>query len=58
MKHYQKEHQLILDGAVSTLAQTTLPSDIVMDSVLPYLELPVLKSNVFKKRSRKRPHSV
>ncbi len=37
--HYQEEHQRILNEAATTL-QFTLPQDIAMDKVLPFLALP------------------
>ena len=37
--HYKAEHQRILDEAADTL-EVGLPRDIVMKSVLPFLELP------------------
>ena len=37
--HYKVEHQRILDGAAATL-QLVLPQDIVLDSILPFLQLP------------------
>ena len=37
--HYQEEHQRILEAAATTL-QFTLPQDIAMNKVLPFLELP------------------
>ena len=36
---YQEEHQLVLDEAATTL-QLALPREIVMNNVLPFLELP------------------
>jgi len=38
--HYQAEHQRLLDEEVATTLQLALPRDIVMNSVLPFLELP------------------
>ena len=43
--HYQQEHQHILDKAATTL-QYTFPQDIVMNNVLPFLELPSLMFEV------------
>ena len=37
--HYQEEHQRLLNEA-ATVLQLVLPNDIVMDNVLPFLELP------------------
>ena len=37
--HYQAEHQRLLNEAGSTLHHA-LPHDIVMNNVLPFLELP------------------
>ncbi len=37
--HYKAEHRGVLDEAVTTL-QHALPRDILMNSILPYLELP------------------
>ena len=39
MFRYKAEHRLLLNVAASTL-QLTLPNDIVMNSVVPFLELP------------------
>ena len=39
INHYKAEHRLILDEAAATL-QHALPQDIVMNNVLPFLELP------------------
>jgi hypothetical protein len=39
IRHYQTEHQHVLDGAATTL-QLALPRDIVLNNVLPFLELP------------------
>ena len=39
MIHYQAEHQRVLDEAATTL-QFALPRDIVLNNVLPFLELP------------------
>mmetsp|Transcript_26763 Transcript_26763/g.53517 ORF Transcript_26763/g.53517 Transcript_26763/m.53517 type:complete len:126 (+) Transcript_26763:2-379(+) len=38
--HYQAEHQRLLDEQVETTLQLALPQDIVMNNVLPFLELP------------------
>ena len=38
--HYQAEHQRLLDEEVATTLQLALPRDIVMNNVLPFLELP------------------
>jgi hypothetical protein len=38
--HYQAEHQRLLDEEVATTLQLVLPRDIVMNNVLPFLELP------------------
>jgi len=38
--HYQAEHQRLLDEEVATSLQLALPRDIVMNNVLPFLELP------------------
>eukprot|EP00984_Skeletonema_dohrnii_P012493 scaffold5077_cov162-Skeletonema_dohrnii-CCMP3373.AAC.2 len=38
--HYQAEHQHLLDEEVATTLQLALPRDIVMNNVLPFLELP------------------
>ena len=37
--HYQAEHRRLLDEAASTL-QLALPQDLLMNNVLPFLELP------------------
>ena len=37
--HYKSEHQRILDEAAATL-QLVLPQDIVMNNILPFLQLP------------------
>ena len=37
--HYQAEHERVLDDAAATL-QLALPQDLVMNYVLPFLELP------------------
>jgi len=37
---YQAEHQRLLDEEVATTLQLALPRDIVMNNVLPFLELP------------------
>ena len=37
--HYKAEHHRLVDEAATTL-QLTLPQDIVMNNVLPFLELP------------------
>ena len=39
IRHYQTEHQQVLDKAATTL-QLALPRDIVLNNVLPFLELP------------------
>eukprot|EP00985_Skeletonema_marinoi_P014762 scaffold7522_cov202-Skeletonema_marinoi.AAC.17 len=38
--HYQAEHQRLLDEEAATTLQLALPQDIVMNNVLPFLELP------------------
>eukprot|EP00985_Skeletonema_marinoi_P014749 scaffold7522_cov202-Skeletonema_marinoi.AAC.4 len=38
--HYKAEHQHYLDEEVATTLQLVLPQDIVMNNVLPFLELP------------------
>jgi len=38
--HYKAEHRRLLDEDVATTLQLVLPQDIVMNSVLPFLELP------------------
>eukprot|EP00984_Skeletonema_dohrnii_P026310 scaffold15644_cov95-Skeletonema_dohrnii-CCMP3373.AAC.4 len=38
--HYKTQHRLFLTEAARTLELASLPSDIVMKSVLPFLELP------------------
>ena len=38
--HYKAEHRRILNEAATTLLQTTLPNDILLKNVLPFLELP------------------
>mmetsp|Transcript_4636 Transcript_4636/g.5898 ORF Transcript_4636/g.5898 Transcript_4636/m.5898 type:complete len:133 (-) Transcript_4636:358-756(-) len=38
--HYQAEQQRLLDEEVATTLQLALPQDIVMNNVLPFLELP------------------
>jgi len=38
--HYKAEHQRLLDEEVATTLQLVLPQDIVMNNVLPFLELP------------------
>eukprot|EP00985_Skeletonema_marinoi_P010662 scaffold4995_cov80-Skeletonema_marinoi.AAC.2 len=38
--HYKTQHRLFLNEAARTLELASLPSDIVMKSVLPFLELP------------------
>ena len=38
--HYQAEHQRLLYEEVATTLQLALPRDIVMNNVLPFLELP------------------
>jgi len=38
--HHQAEHQRLLDEEVATTLQLALPRDIVMNNVLPFLELP------------------
>ena len=38
--HYQAEQQRLLDEEVATTLQLVLPQDIVMNNVLPFLELP------------------
>ena len=38
--HYQTEHQSLLDEEVAPILQIALPHDIVMNNVLPFLELP------------------
>eukprot|EP00984_Skeletonema_dohrnii_P014587 scaffold6144_cov142-Skeletonema_dohrnii-CCMP3373.AAC.3 len=38
--HYKAEHQRLLDEGVVTTLQLALPIDIVMNNVLPFLELP------------------
>eukprot|EP00973_Karenia_brevis_P031141 4296163-Karenia_brevis.AAC.1 len=40
--HYKAEHQRLLDEEVATTLQFALPQDIVMNNVLPFLELPSL----------------
>ncbi len=39
INHYKAEHQRVLDEAATTL-QLALPRDIVMNNVLPFLDLP------------------
>eukprot|EP00985_Skeletonema_marinoi_P010165 scaffold4795_cov191-Skeletonema_marinoi.AAC.3 len=38
--HYKAEHQRLLDEEVATTLQLILPQEIVMNNVLPFLELP------------------
>eukprot|EP00985_Skeletonema_marinoi_P014751 scaffold7522_cov202-Skeletonema_marinoi.AAC.6 len=38
--HYQAEHQRVLDEQVATTLELALSQDIVMNNVLPFLELP------------------
>eukprot|EP00984_Skeletonema_dohrnii_P026925 scaffold16330_cov88-Skeletonema_dohrnii-CCMP3373.AAC.3 len=38
--HYKTEHQRLLDEEAATALQLVLPQDIVMNNVLPFLELP------------------
>ncbi len=38
--HYKAEHRRLLDEDVVPTLQRTLPRDIVMNSVLPFLEIP------------------
>jgi len=38
--HYKAEHQRLLDEEVKTAFEQSLPRDIVMNNVLPFLELP------------------
>jgi hypothetical protein len=38
--HYQAEHQRLLDEQVATTLELALSQDIVMNNVLPFLELP------------------
>eukprot|EP00984_Skeletonema_dohrnii_P005524 scaffold1947_cov116-Skeletonema_dohrnii-CCMP3373.AAC.5 len=38
--HYQAEHQRLLDEEVATTLEHSLSQDIVMNNVLPFLELP------------------
>ena len=38
--HYKAEHQRLLDEEVANTLQLALPQDIVMNNVLPFLELP------------------
>ncbi|KAK1737792.1 hypothetical protein QTG54_011564 [Skeletonema marinoi] len=38
--HYQAEHQRLLDEDIATSLQLALSQDIVMNNVLPFLELP------------------
>eukprot|EP00984_Skeletonema_dohrnii_P032694 scaffold27230_cov155-Skeletonema_dohrnii-CCMP3373.AAC.3 len=38
--HYKAEHQRLLDEEIATALQLALPHDIVMNNVLPFLELP------------------
>jgi len=38
--YYQAEHQRLLDEEVATTLQLVLPQDIVMNNVIPFLELP------------------
>eukprot|EP00984_Skeletonema_dohrnii_P034647 scaffold33620_cov151-Skeletonema_dohrnii-CCMP3373.AAC.3 len=38
--HYKAEHQRLLDEKAATTLQFALPRDIVMNNVLPFLELP------------------
>ena len=40
INHYQAEHQRILDEEVEPTLQLALPHDIVMNNILPFLELP------------------
>ena len=42
--HYKAEHQRVLNEAAATL-QLAFPHDILMNNVLPFLELPALTSN-------------
>eukprot|EP00984_Skeletonema_dohrnii_P000699 scaffold211_cov83-Skeletonema_dohrnii-CCMP3373.AAC.5 len=41
--HYQAEHQRYLNEEIATTPQLALPQDIVMNNVLPFLELPLYK---------------
>eukprot|EP00985_Skeletonema_marinoi_P035456 scaffold46609_cov124-Skeletonema_marinoi.AAC.1 len=43
--HYKAEHQRLLDEEVATTLQLVLPQDIVMNNVLPFLELPHSRLN-------------
>eukprot|EP00577_Skeletonema_sp_RCC1716_P020819 CAMPEP_0113375426 /NCGR_PEP_ID=MMETSP0013_2-20120614/2099_1 /TAXON_ID=2843 ORGANISM="Skeletonema costatum, Strain 1716" /NCGR_SAMPLE_ID=MMETSP0013_2 /ASSEMBLY_ACC=CAM_ASM_000158 /LENGTH=300 /DNA_ID=CAMNT_0000257459 /DNA_START=9 /DNA_END=911 /DNA_ORIENTATION=- /assembly_acc=CAM_ASM_000158 len=38
--HYQADHQRLLDEEVATTLQLVLPQDIMMNNVLPFVELP------------------
>eukprot|EP00984_Skeletonema_dohrnii_P026191 scaffold15500_cov152-Skeletonema_dohrnii-CCMP3373.AAC.2 len=38
--HYKAEHQRLLDEEVATTLQLVLPQDIVVNNVIPFLELP------------------
>ena len=38
--HYKAEHQRLLNEGVETTLQLVLPKDIVMNNVIPFLELP------------------
>eukprot|EP00985_Skeletonema_marinoi_P014758 scaffold7522_cov202-Skeletonema_marinoi.AAC.13 len=38
--HYKVEHQRLLDEEIATTLQLVLPQDIVMNNVLPFVELP------------------
>jgi len=38
--HYKAEHQRLLDEEVATTLEHSLSQDIVMNNVLPFLELP------------------
>ncbi len=39
-RHYKAEHRRLLDEDVASTLKRVFPKDIVMDNVLPFLELP------------------
>eukprot|EP00985_Skeletonema_marinoi_P024895 scaffold17763_cov79-Skeletonema_marinoi.AAC.1 len=52
--HYKAQHHRLLDEAATTLELASLPKDIVIESVLPFLELPSYTFEVGRVRRRRR----
>ncbi|KAK1734891.1 hypothetical protein QTG54_014351 [Skeletonema marinoi] len=51
--HYKAQHHRLLDEAATTLELASLPKDIVIESVLPFLELPSYTFEVGRVRRRR-----